>query len=203
MVVDRRAAGRLVGALGAALSGRALQQKQSFLDGKRGQTIGSARLHVEDDPLLVKGLGSRLFDGEGIAARRLPIFKAGVLETYYIDTYYGKKLKLAPTTGGPSNARWKLGDRDQAGLLADMKDGILVTGFLGGNSNATTGDFSFGVQGHRVVRGRIAEPIAEMNIAGNHLELWKRLAAVGNDPYPYSSARTPTLLFDGIQFAGA
>jgi PmbA protein len=84
-----------------------------------------------------------------------------------------------------------------------MKDGILVTGFLGGNSNATTGDFSFGVLGHRIVKGRIAEPISEMNIAGNHLALWKRLAAVGNDPYPYSSSRTPTLLFDGIQFAGA
>lgn len=203
MVVDRRAAGRLIGSLGAALSGRALQQKESFLEGKQGKTIGSARLDIVDDPLLPKGLGSRLFDGEGIAARPLPIFKAGVLQNYYIDTYYGKKLKMAPTTGGPSNARWKLGDKDQTGLLADMKDGILVTGFLGGNSNATTGDFSFGVLGHHIVKGQIADPIGEMNIAGNHLELWKRLAAVGNDPYPYSPARTPTLLFDGIQFAGA
>ena len=203
MAVDRRAAGRLVGALGAALRARSLQQKESFLEGKQGQTIGSARLDIEDDPLLPRGLGSRLFDGEGIAARPLPIFKAGVLQNYYIDTYYGKKLKMAPTTGGPSNARWKLGNKDQAGLLADMQDGILVTGFLGGNSNATTGDFSFGVQGHHIVKGQIAEPISEMNIAGNHLELWKRLAAVGNDPYPYSSSRTPTLVFDGIQFAGA
>lgn len=203
MVVDRRAAGRLVGSLGSALSGRALQQKESFLEGKQGKAIGNARLDIQDDPLLPKGLGSRLFDAEGIAARPLPIFQGGVLRNYYIDTYYAKKLKLPPTTGGPSNARWKLGDKDQAGLLADMKDGILVTGFLGGNSNATTGDFSFGVVGHRIVKGRMAEPISEMNIAGNHLELWKRLAAVGNDPYPYSSARTPTLLFDGIQFAGA
>jgi PmbA protein len=83
-----------------------------------------------------------------------------------------------------------------------MKDGILITGFLGGNSNGTTGDFSFGVQGYRVRGGQIAEPVGEMNISGNQADLWKRLAAVGNDPYAYSPGRTPTLVFDGVQFAG-
>jgi PmbA protein len=77
-----------------------------------------------------------------------------------------------------------------------------VTGFLGGNSNATTGDFSLGVQGWRVRGGRRAEPVGEMNVSGNQLELWRRLAAVGNDPYPYSASRTPTLVFEGVQFAG-
>ena len=86
--------------------------------------------------------------------------------------------------------------------VADMKDGILVTGFLGGNSNGTTGDFSFGVNGYRVRDGQVAEPVSEMNVSGNQAELWKRLVAVGNDPYPYSSGRTPTLVFEGVQFAG-
>jgi len=80
----------------------------------------------------------------------------GVLKAYYIDTYYGKKLQMAPTTAGPSNVVWTLGDKDQAALLAAMKDGILVTGFLGGNSNGLTGDFSLGVQGFRVRGGKIA-----------------------------------------------
>jgi PmbA protein len=79
---------------------------------------------------------------------------------------------------------------------------VLVTGFLGGNSNGTTGDFSLGVKGFRIRGGAISEPVGEMNLSGNHLELWKRLSAVGNDPYPYSSMRTPTLVFDGVQFAG-
>jgi PmbA protein len=203
MAVDRRAADRLVSSLFDAVYGRTLQQKASFLEGKRGVAVGNARLDITDDPLVPRGLGSRLFDGEGIAARRFPIFKGGVLEAYYIDTYYGKKLNMRPTTGAPSNLSWKLGDKPQPALLADLGEGILVTGFLGGNSNSTTGDFSFGVLGHRVRGGAIAEPISEMNIAGNHLELWKRLAAVGNDPYPYSSMRTPTLVFDSVQFAGA
>jgi PmbA protein len=83
-----------------------------------------------------------------------------------------------------------------------MKEGILVTGFLGGNSNGTTGDYSFGVQGFRVRGGQIAEPVAEMNISGNLTDLFKRLTAVGNDVYPYSTIRTPTLVFEGVQFAG-
>jgi PmbA protein len=202
MAVDHRAAGRLVGALFGPLQGQAIQQKRSFLDGKLGTVVGSEKLTLADDPLVVKGLASRLFDGEGLAARRLPVFERGVLKSYFIDTYYGRKLGVEPTTGGPSNGSWALGDKSQAALLADMKDGILVTGFLGGNSNGTTGDFSFGVQGYRVRAGQIAEPVGEMNISGNQAELWKRLVAVGNDPYPYSPGRTPTLVFEGVQFAG-
>jgi PmbA protein len=202
MAVENRAAGRLPAYLLGPLSGGALQQKRSFLEGKLGQAIASPVLTLVDDPLVPKGFGSRLFDGEGIAAKRMPVIEAGVLKAYYIDTYYGKKLQMAPTTAGPSNIVWTLGDKDQAALLAAMKDGILVTGFLGGNSNGLTGDFSLGVQGFRVRGGKIAEPVGEMNISGNHLEFWKKLAAVGNDPYPYSTMKTPTLVFEGVQFAG-
>jgi PmbA protein len=203
MVLENRAGGRLLQALGAALNGGALQQKRSFLEGKLGQAVGSRHLHVLDDPLIAKGFGSRLFDSEGIAARPRAVFEDGVLRSYYIDTYYGKKLAMAPTTGAPSNVTWRLGDKSQKDLVADIKDGILVTGFLGGNSNSTTGDFSFGVQGFRIRGGSLAEPVAELNIAGSHLDFWKRLVAVGNDPYPYSTMRTPTLVFEGVQFAGA
>ena len=202
MAVENRAAGRLPAYLLGPLSGGALQQKRSFLEGRLGQAIASPALTLVDDPLVPKGFGSRLFDGEGIAAKRMPVIEAGVLKSYYIDTYYGRKLQMAPTTAGPSNVVWTLGDKDQAALLVAMKDGILVTGFLGGNSNGLTGDFSLGVQGFHVRDGKIAEPVGEMNISGNHLDLWKRLSAVGNDPYPYSSMKTPTLVFEGVQFAG-
>jgi PmbA protein len=130
------------------------------------------------------------------------VFEKGVLRNYYLDTYYAKKLKLAPTTGNPSNASWTLGAKSQEEILKDVGEGILVTSFIGGNSNPTTGDYSLGLQGFRVRGGRKAEPVAEMNIAGNMLDLLKKLTAVGNDPWPYSSLRTPTLVFEGVQFAG-
>jgi PmbA protein len=203
MVVDARAAGRLVSTLLGPLSGGALQQKQSCLEGKLGQAVGSALLDVADDPLVPRGLDSRLFDSEGIAAHRFPVFEKGVLRSYYLDTYYARKLGMAPTTRGASNLAWTLGTRGREALLADAREAILVTGFLGGNSNSTTGDFSLGVQGFRIRDGRVAEPIAEMNVSGNLLDVWKRLVAVGNDPYPYSTLRTPTLVFEKVQFAGA
>jgi PmbA protein len=86
--------------------------------------------------------------------------------------------------------------------VADVKDGLFVTGFIGGNSNDTTGDFSLGVQGFAIRGGKLAEPVGEMNISGSHLQAWKRLVAVGNDPYPYSMGRAPTLVLDGVQVAG-
>lgn len=202
VIIDRRTSARLLGFLTRALSASSLQQKRSFLEGKLDQALGSARLDFEDDPLLPKGLGSRHFDTEGIAAKRTPIFKGGALKSYLVDTYYGKKLKMAPTTMALSNLSWKLGDKSKEQLIAEIKDGVLVTGFLGGNSNDTTGDFSLGVQGYAIRGGKLAEPIAEMNMSGTHLEVWKHLVAVGNDPFPYSSTRTPSLVFDAVQLAG-
>jgi PmbA protein len=202
LAVDARAAGRLVGALLGPLSGAAFQQRRSFLEGKQGAAIGSALLDLRDDPHLRRGLGSRLFDGEGIAARPFALFERGVLAGLYVDTYYGRKLGLPPTTARPSNLAWTLGSRSRPELLRDAGEGVLVTGFLGGNSNGTTGDFSLGVRGFRLSHGEPREPLGEMNVSGNQLELWKQLAAVGDDPYPYSSLRTPTLVFEGVSIAG-
>lgn len=202
LVVDARAAGRVVSSLLGGLSAAGWQQKRSFLEGKIGQPIGNELLDLTDDPLVVRGLGSRRFDGEGMAARPLPLFVGGVLKNGLVDTYYGKKLQIAPTTGRLSNLRWRLGEKSREELIRDAGDGILVTGFLGGNANGTTGDFSWGIQGFAIRGGQIAEPIGEANISGNHLTLWPSLAAIGNDPYRYSALRTPSLVFAGVNVAG-
>lgn len=202
VIVENRVAGRLVRALMGSLSGRSLQQKQSFLEGQLGKTIGSKLLTVTDDPLVVRGFGSRLYDGDGIAAKKMPVFEAGVLKSFYIDVYYGRKLQMAPTTAGSSNLVFPTGKKSLAELIKDVKEGMVVTGFLGGNSNSTTGDYSFGIQGFRVRKGQRAEPVAEMNISGNQKDLWKKLSALGSDPWLQASVRTPSLVFDGVQVAG-
>jgi PmbA protein len=202
MMVENRAASRLVGLLTGPMSANALQQKRSWLDGMLGKKIASERLTLIDDPLLERGLGSRHFDGEGLAPLKRTMIEAGILRQYYVDNYYGKKLGMEPTTGGSSNLVLAPGPRTAEDMLKGVQRGILVNGFIGGNSNTTTGDFSFGIVGALIENGALGTPLHEMNISGNAKEFWNQLADVGNDPYPYSSWRIPTLLFEGVSFSG-
>jgi PmbA protein len=202
MVVDAENAGNLLRYLAGGLSAGSIQQKRSFLANKKDQKIASELLTIVDDPLIVRGLGSRLYDGEGISAKRLPVIEKGVLKNFYIDTYYGRKLGWEPTSGGSANLQFELGSKNLEQLISDVGEGVYVNGFLGGNADSTTGDFSLGVRGHRIENGKKAGPVGEMNITGNLLELFSNLAAVGNDPTPYSSTRTPTLVFKDVNFSG-
>jgi PmbA protein len=203
IVIENRAAGRLLRFLGSALYARNLQQRQSFLEGKQGEQIASPLLTITDDPLIPRGLASRHFDEEGISARQLPILDKGVLRNFYVDTYYGRKLEMEPTTGSPSNIVIQLGDQSQEEWMKQLGRGILVTGFIGGNSNSSTGDFSTGVFGFLFEDGAVTRPVSELNLAGNHLDFWHKLIGVGRDPYPFSSLQIPCLAFEDVTVAGA
>ena len=202
MVVENRVGANLVGLLVGPMQARAIQQKSSFLDGMLGKPVAHTRLTLVDDPLVVHGLGSRPYDGEGLAAQKRVMIDQGILQQYYVDWYYGRKLGIEPTTGSASNLVVGPGAESSQALLEKLAPGILVQGFIGGNSNPLTGDFSFGIVGMWVENGRIVHPVHEMNISGNTLELWKRLSGVGNDPNPYSSWRVPSLWFEDVQFSG-
>jgi len=201
-VIENRVAGQTIGNLISPLSGGRIQQQRSCMADKLGTQIGSPLLTITDDPHLKGGFSSGSFDGEGMATRRRPIFESGVLKNFYLDTYYASKLGQEPTTGSATNLVFPAAARDLTGLLKAMGTGILITDFRGGNSNDATGDFSTGVSGHWVENGELVRPIAEMNLAGNHVTLWKLLAELGNDPYPYSSTRVPSLRFTELQFSG-
>lgn len=202
MVVDPEAAVSLISrALGPA-NAASIQQGRSFYTGKVGTQLFGDKLTITDDPLIPRGLGSRHFDGEGISAKRLPVIEAGVVRNLYVDTYYGRKLGLAPTTGSGSNRVIGLGSKNLAELIAEAGTGLYVTNWLGGNSDPTTGDFSLGLRGHLIEGGKIGAPVGEMNVTGNLAAIFKSLIAVGNDPYPYSSLRAPTLVFENVQFSG-
>lgn len=202
MIVENRQVNRLFSPLINALSGAQIQQKNSFLINKLGEKVVSDKLTLTDDPFIVGGRGSRLFDGEGLATKKRTIFDKGVLKTYYIDTYYGKKLEMEPTSGGTTNLVFETGNKDLDGLLAGIKKGILVTGFNGGNSNGSTGDFSYGIDGFLIENGKIIQPVSEMNITGNMKTLWSNIGEIGNDVYQSSSWLTPSIVFENVEFSG-
>lgn len=203
MLVENSTVGRLFYPLISALDGYNIQQKNSFLIDKLGQKVASEKLTLTDDPFIPGGIGSMLFDGEGLASKKRVVFDKGVLGTYYIDTYYAKKLEKEPTTGDTSNLVFEHGDKDLEGLIKGMRKGIFVTGFNGGNTNGSTGDFSYGIDGFLVENGEIVKPVSEMNISGNMKSLWMSLVEVGNDPNLISSWQTPSLLFEGVDFSGS
>lgn len=202
IVLENRIARRMLGPLLGAMSGSAIQQKRSFLMDMQGKPIGSKKLTLKDDPLRKKGFGSRLFDGDGISARPRTLVDGGVLSEYFIDVYYAHKLGVEPTGGSESNLLLPGGARDAAAIIKDVKQGIYVTGILGGNSDPVGGDFSHGVAGFEIVNGVLGRPVGEMNVTGNHKTLWNQLVEVGNDPYPYSSALLPTLVFENVSVSG-
>jgi PmbA protein len=203
MIVDSRAAASLIGRLMRPANASSVQQGRSFWASLIGEQAFSDKLTIIDDPLIKRGLASRHYDGEGISARALPIVENGVVKNIYVDTYYGRKGGMAPTTGSPSNRRIALGEHSLQQLLSEISNGVYVTSWLGGNADSTTGDFSLGLRGHMVENGQIGRPVGEMNVTGNLKDLFGKLEMVGNDPYPYSTTLAPSLVFVDVDFSGA
>jgi PmbA protein len=126
----------------------------------------------------------------------------GTLKDFYVDWYYSQKLGWEPTTGRPSNIIVPPGKRSVAEIMKDLGRGILITGFIGGNSNSTTGDASVGIIGKLFEKGIPVQTVVEMNIADNHLKFWQKLSEVANDPWIYSSWQTPSLVFTDVVVSG-
>jgi len=202
MVVDFINARQLLSPVINALYGSSIQQRNSFLLDKLNQKVLGDKVTLTDEPHLPQASGARYFDGEGVATKRMSVVEAGVLNTYYIDTYYAHKMETERTVDSPSILTMPSGNKNTDELVASLDKGILVTGFNGGNCSTTTGDFSYGIEGFLIEKGQLTQPIHEMNITGNMLTLWNHLVETGNDPLTNTSWRIPSLLFDDIDFSG-
>lgn len=202
MILDNTLTPRLLSPLISAMYGPALQQKNSFLLDKLGEQVISPLVSIKDCPHIPRTFGARYFDAEGVATFNQSIIEKGDLKTYFIDTYNGLKMDCSPTISAPSIITMDLGEKNFEQLLLGIDKGIWITGFNGGNSNPTTGDFSFGVEGFLVENGVATQAIGEMNITGNLLSLWNNIEAIGNDPRPKASRKIPSLVFSDVNFSG-
>lgn len=212
MVVDSSVASRLVAPVLNALNGSALQQKMSFLDGTLGQQVFSEGMNLMDLPRTEGRNGSRMYDSEGVATKDAPVIKDGVVCQYFINTYNAEKMGIEPTVEDASRPCLmpymkgkELADGEISVSLKDIlqfcRNGILVTGFNGGNTNPVTGDFSFGIEGFAFSKGKITHPVREMLITGNLKDLWNSLIAAGTDARPSSRWQIPTIAFENVSFS--
>lgn len=202
MLLENRFAGRVLGMLMAPISGAALHDRRSCLQERLGTRIASPLLDLVDDPAIPRGMGSRPWDGDGLAARPLHVLRDGVLESWYLSTWHSRKLGLPVTTGGRSNWVLRPGTRPFAAIAASLPRAVSITSFLGGSANAATGDFSYGMRGVLLEHGVVVAHLAEMNVTGNLLTLLQEVAEIGNDPWTASATRTPAMFWPEVQFTG-
>ena len=213
VVFDPRVGGSMVSHLIGSISGSAIARKTSFLLDKLGAQLFNAGLSIIDDPLRVRGLASRNFDGEGLPAARRIIIDKGALTGWLMESASARQLGLAPTghasrgvSGAPgtspSNLHLEGGTLSVAELIGDIKHGVYIHELSGQGVNPVTGDYSRGAAGFRIENGEIAGPVAEFTIAGNLIEMFAALTAA-NDLEFIRSTNVPTLRIDGMMIAGA
>jgi PmbA protein len=213
VVYDPRVAGGLLGHLVGAINGAGVARGTSFLKDRLGQRIFAAGIFVHDDPRRVRGLRSRIFDGEGTPTAARALIEDGVLTTWLLDSRSARQLGMRSTghaargTGGPpspsaTNLYLAAGALSPAELMADIKLGIYVNELIGMGVNGVTGDYSRGAAGFMIRDGAIAESVAEITIAGNLIEMFAHLTPA-NDLRFRRGTDAPTVRVEGMTMAGA
>ena len=214
VVFDKDAARSILALLAGCVLGGSIWRKSSYLVDRVGTQVASELVTIIDDPLLIRGPGSRAFDGEGLISRRNVVVQGGNLETYLLDTYSARKLGLESTgsasrspSGGisasTSNLTLQPGTISRDALVADTKHGLYVTGMMGFGFNAVTGDFSRGASGFLIEDGALGHPVSEVTISLNLDQLLQRIDAVADDVDHRTSISSPTFRVASMTLAGS
>jgi PmbA protein len=214
VVFDSETAGSLMGNLCSAVSGYSLYKGASFLAGQLDKPLAPEYVTVYDDGRVVGGLGSRPFDGEGLPTRKTTVVERGVLKSYLLDTYSGRKLGLASTGNasrsvgenpsvGPTNFYLAPGTKTAQDIIKTVKQGLYVTDLIGFGINMVTGDYSRGASGFWIEGGELAYPVEEITIAGNLKEMFARIEMIGNDLVFRGRIASPTVKITEMMVAGS
>jgi PmbA protein len=212
VVFDPDTAASLVRSIAGAASGPTLYRRASFLLDRLGKRIAAPSVTIVDDGTMPRALGSRPFDGEGLATRATVVVGDGVLESYLLDSYSARKLGLRSTHHASrdgsgvgvatTNLMLKAGSVSPDDLIRSVKRGLYVTELIGFGVNGVTGDYSRGAAGLWIDNGELAYPVEEVTVAGNLLEMLAAIEGIGNDLVLRDRTVSPTLLVGRMVVAG-
>ena len=204
VIFDANMARSLLSHFISAISGGALYRKASFLLDQLDKKIFSDLVNITDDPHILAGLGSSVFDLEGVATQPRTIVDNGILKSYILSSYSARKLGMQTTgnAGGVHNLMLTPGNKNLDELIHEMGRGLLVTELIGHGVNNVTGDYSRGAVGYWIEGGEIQYPVEEITVAGNLKNMFKNIISIGNDIDKRSNIITPSLLIDGMMIAG-
>ena len=203
IIFDKRIAKGILSTFASAISSSAISRGTSFLKDKINQKIFSNELNIFDKPDILKGLGSRSFDSEGVKTNTLKLVEQGVLRHYLVDTYNGKKLNLKSNgrCGGTSNLYFDNGNISYEDLLNSNSKCLYITETIGHGSNIVTGDYSVGATGFLIESGEFKYPINEITIAGNFNDMFQNITLANDLEFEYST-NSPTMMIEGMVVAG-
>lgn len=213
VVFDPRVAGGLVGHFANAINGASVARGTSFLKDRMGKSVFAPGITIRDDPRRVRGLRSRPFDAEGTPTAARALIEDGVLTTWLLDSRSARQLGLrstghaargtaGPPSPAPSNLYLAAGTLSPAELMADIRLGLYVTELIGMGINGVTGDYSRGAAGFMIRDGKLAEPVAEITIAGNLIDMFAHLTPASDLRFRRGTD-APTLRVEGLTLAGA
>jgi|TARA_B100000029_G_scaffold65165_1_gene58249 PmbA protein len=203
IIFDKRIAKGMLGAFAGAISSNAIARGTSFLKDKINEQIFSETINVIDKPDMNKGVGSQIFDSEGVKSDTLNLIQNGILKNYLVDTYNGKKLNLKSNgrCGGTTNLYFDNGKISFEDLLKTNSKHIYVTETIGHGSNLVTGDYSVGATGFLIENGEFKFPVNEITIAGNFKDMFKNITLASDLDFEYS-VNSPTMMIEGMTVAG-
>ena len=195
----------LISHLTGAISGGSLYRKSSFLLDHLGKQVLPDWFQISERPHLLKRLASTPFDSEGVRTQDLEIIQDGVLQTYLLTSYSGRKMGMQSTGHAGGIHNWLVKPNLTGGLTAllrQMGTGLLVTDVMGQGVNIVTGDYSRGAAGFWVENGEIQYPVAEITIAGQLQDMLKNIEAVADDVEHRSNIQTGSILLDKMKISG-
>lgn len=212
VVYEARVAGSLLGHFAAAINGGAVARGTSFLKDRLGGAVFAKGIAIHDDPLRPRGLRSRPFDAEGLPTASRALVADGRLESWLLDLATAHQLGLTSTAHAvrspagppqpvPSNLYLAPGALTPAALMADIPEGLLVCELIGSGVNIVTGDYSRGAAGFMIRHGAIAEPVAEITVAGNLSDMFASLTPA-DDLRFRRGTDAPSVRVEGMTMAG-
>ena len=203
LIFDKRIAKRVLSTFASAISSSAISRGTSFLKDKINEKIFSDNINVFDKPDILRGLGSKSFDLEGVKIDTLKLVQNGVLKHYLVDTYNGKKLNLKSNgrCGGVSNLYFDNGKISYKDLINSNSRSLYITETIGHGSNIVTGDYSVGATGFLIENGEFKYPINEFTIAGNFKDMFQNITLADDLEFEYST-NSPTMMIEGMVVAG-
>ena len=203
IIFDPRVSGSLLSLFTGGISGQAVARGTSFLKGKMKKNIFKKDIQIIDDPHVLRGPGSRTFDGEGVESKKIKIVENGVLKSWLLSSQSARQLNLRTTghSSGVSNLYMEPGDKTNTELLSSIKEGFYVTEMMGMSFNQVTGDYSRGATGFWIEKGQKTYPVSEVTIAGNIIDMYSMLTPA-SDLKLITGIDAPTILIEKMMVAG-